>query len=128
MSDTHIKQYERLVLSMIDKITIEQLIAMQLRDETCEALSDKLQIACARLIIDTNMMKQAKKSADILSASIDPADMLWNNNIPALRDYYSRLDSFEYSALKTIITIILMSKAFKVKDFKSSIETILKML
>ena len=113
---------------MIDKITIEQLIAMQLRDETCEALSDKLQIACARLIIDTNMMKQAKKSADILSTSIDPADMLWNNNIPALRDYYSRLDVFEYSALKAIISILLMSKSLNVKDFKSSIETVLKML
>jgi len=113
---------------MIDKITIEQLIAMQLRDETCEALSNKLQINGARLIIDTNMLEQAKKSADILLGSMDPFDAIWNDNIPALKDYHSQLDSFEYSALKSIIAIILMSKAFKVKDFKSSIETILKML
>lgn len=113
---------------MIDKIMIEQLIAMQLHDETCEALSNKLQIHSAGLIIDTNMLEQAKKRADILLGSMDPLDVIWNNNIPALKDYHARLDSFEYSALKTIIAIVLMSKAFKVKDFKSSIETILKLL
>lgn len=123
-----LKQYERLVLSMIDKIMIEQLIAMQLHDETCEALSNKLQIHSAGLIIDTNMLEQAKKRADILLGSMDPLDVIWNNNIPTLKDYHSRLDSFEYSALKTIIAIVLMSKAFKVKDFKSSIETVLKLL
>ena len=74
------------------------------------------------------MNKILKRIIGILPNVIDPADMLWNNNIPALRDYYSRLDVFEYSALKAIISILLMSKSLNVKDFKSSIETVLKML